>query len=440
MKPKNLILIAVAVACGLVAAFLTARMSAGGSIRKPQLDMVEVPVAVRDIPIGTKLPASELETFFVKKNLPREAVPPSAILSLDEIGDMRTMRTVRVGETVSANDVNAKGFIDPPDGMVLMTAPISLEQSASGFALPGYKVMVIASKKSQRKNKEIVFPLFLDALILAVDTSPTAPQAGGSTTAGGPSGPGNGATAAGFQNVSMISFAVTPDQSMLLAMAADGGARLRIGLPNQAEDKKQVVIDGYKHLIPTREEALRIFADQWDDPGNSGSQPPVEVVRVKVPGEPLPAGTQITREVLDGKFKTADYPKELVHATAAADDKDLLDKFTQTELVPALLVPKAHLGSEPPKKAVPQVIREAGAGELAGVKAGHADDAASPKGATDTSPSEPPAKEYVYVAITTPQGKRYQKFEVTKDGNRPVGDVTEEEYQRQSGTGGRRTN
>lgn len=435
MKPKNLILIGVAVVCGLVAAILTARMTAGAGTKKPELDMVEVPVAAKDIPIGTKLPQKDLEVYFTKKNFPREAVPPSAILSLEEIADKRTMRTLRQGETVGTTDVNAKGFIDPPDGTVLMTAPISLEQSASGFALPGYKVMVIASKKSQKKNMEIVFPLFLDALILAVDTSPTAPAAGGDKNQSGGSGNGNGqgggATAGGFQTVSMISFAVTPDQSMLLAMAADGGARLRIGLPNQDEGKKQVVIDGYKHLIPTHEQILKIFADKMDKDDEGSEAPKVEVVKVRVPSEPLAKGTQLSQEVLDKKFKTVDYPKDFLHDTAAADEKDLLDKYATVDLVPNLLVPKPYLSKTEPKDPKDNVLPPKADQPLvlAGAKAGFSDEAIAPKGDADTTAAEPKKKEYVYVEITTPQGKKYQKFEVTEKGNKYVGDISADEYQ-----------
>lgn len=435
MKPKNLILIGVAVLCGGVAAFLTAQMTAGASKKKVEVDMVEVPVAAKDIPIGTKLPAKELETFFVKKNFPREAVPPSAILTIEEIGDKRTMRTIRQGETVGTSDVNAKGFIDPPDGTVLMTVPITLDRSASGFALPGYKVMLVATKHSQKKNVDIVFPIFLDALILAVDTSTTPPAAGGQNGQNGQAANGqqSGATAAGFQQVGMMSFAVTPDQSILMAMVADGGATLRIGLPNQDEGKKQLVIDGYKHLIPTHEEILRIMADKWpDEKGTSAEGPKVETVKVWVPGEAVAAGTQLTQEVLDKKFKTVDYPKDFVLDAAATEEKDLLDKFAQADLIPSLMVPKAHLGKEAPKKPEPVIIREVKPGEtlaLAGAKEGHSDDAASPKADTDTTPGEPAPKEYVFVKIDTPQGRKYQKFEVTAKGNKFVSDVSEDEYQ-----------
>lgn len=425
MKPKNLILIAVAVVCGLVAAFLTARMTAGAS--KPKdVDMVDVPVAARDIPIGTKIPPKDLETFFVMKKFPREAVPPNAVLTLEEIADKRTMRAVRQGESVNVADVNAKSFIDPPDGTVLMSTPISLDQSASGFALPGYKVVVIASKKSQKKNVEIVFPLFVDVLVLAVDTSPSAPQVngngggsgGGNTASSGGSGGQGGATAAGFQQVSMISLAVSPVESELLAMAAQGGASLRLGLPPQDETKKKAVLDGYAELRPTNEKIRKIFADDWGDEKKPEEQKE-EVVTAKVPKEPLAWGTQITQEVLDKKFKDVEFPKGLVPESAVTDEKDLLDKYATAELVPSLLVAKPHLSKTEPKKAEPQIIREPKPGEqlvLAGAKAGFNDEAASPKGETDTTKAVV-KKEYVYVTITTPQGKRVQKYEVTPKGN-----------------------
>jgi Flp pilus assembly protein CpaB len=430
MKPKNLVLIAVAVVCGLAAAFLTARLTAGGGKREPAVDMVEVPVAAKDIPIGTKLPQKELEIFFVKKNFPKDAVPPSAVLNMEDLADKRTMRPIRQNETVSTGDVNAKGFIDPPDGMVLMTTPISLDQSASGFALPGYKVMVIATKKSQKKNLEIVFPLFIDALILAVDTNPTAPAAGGQQGQQG-SGQQSGATAAGFQNVSMISLAVTPQQSILLAMAARSEVSLRLGLPPQDEQKKQVVIDGYRHLVPTQEEIFNIMADRWPDEEKHSEPVKVETVKVKVPAEAIARDTRLTQELLDKKFKAIDYPKDLLPDSVATEDKDLLDQYAAAELVPGLMVPRPHLSKAEPKKpevlpANPEKPHEL---VLAGAKAGHNDEAASPKGDTDTTAADPKPKEYVFVAITTPQGKRYQKFEVTPKGNKYVGDVTEDDYQ-----------
>ena len=57
MKQKNMILIAVAVGCGLVAAFLTTQMSA----KTPKDEGVEIPVAAKELSVGTKLNKDSLE-------------------------------------------------------------------------------------------------------------------------------------------------------------------------------------------------------------------------------------------------------------------------------------------------------------------------------------------------------------------------------------------
>ena len=57
MKSKNMTLMVVAIGCGLVAAFLTARLSGGSSPEK-----IEVIVAKRELPVGTLLEEKELDT------------------------------------------------------------------------------------------------------------------------------------------------------------------------------------------------------------------------------------------------------------------------------------------------------------------------------------------------------------------------------------------
>ena len=423
MKQKNLILIAVAVVCGLVAAFLTARLSAGSGKTKVD-DFVDLPVAARDIPIGTKIPTKDLEQFFVLKKFPKETVPPTAVKTIEEIADKRTMRQVRQGEMLSGADITARGFLDPPSGTMLMTTPCSLDQGASGFALPGSHVMVVATKKSQKKNMDIVFPLFLDLLVLAVDTNPAPPQV---NNGGGTSGqPASTASAAGFQQMSMISFAVNPEQSILLTMAADGGARLRLGLPSQDETSKQLVMDGYKHLVPTTEQIRKIFADKWDEEKPVAEAPKVETVKVRVPAEFIATGSQLTSEVLEKKFKDIDYPKEFLPEGTFTDPKDLKDQYALADLVPSLLVAKNHVAKEKPKPSEvnPVVV----SGSIAGAKVQAPEsDVAYPKAFVDTEPKVAPPKkrEYVYVTIHTAQGKKIQRFEKTPDGNKFVDEVIE---------------
>jgi Flp pilus assembly protein CpaB len=424
MKQKNLILIVVAVVCGLVAAVLTSRMSAGGTKQKVE-DFVEVPVAAKDIPIGTKIPAKDVEQYFTKKKFPKDALPPAYVADTQDVVDKRTMRPIRMGETINPADISATGFLAPPPGHVLLTAPITLEHGASGFALPGARVTVIATVKSHRMNKDIVFPLFLDVLILAVDTNPAPPQAN-PQNGGGQQGGGGGASAAGFQQMRMMSFAVTPEDSLLLSQASDT-ATLRIAMANQDEKEKAAVIEGYTKLRPSPDEIRRIFADEIT-PGLSGPQagssdgPRVETVKVKVPTEAIESGTLISEEVLEKKFKVIDYPKEFLPAKVATEDKDLLDRYATADLIPQLLTPAAHLAKTAPKKPDNPVI---GSGVIAVAKADAPEnDVSTPKGQTDGLPT-PPKKEYVYVNVVTAQGKKTFKYEVKKDGSKElVGEVT----------------
>jgi Flp pilus assembly protein CpaB len=420
MKQKNLILIAVAVGCGLLAAILVQQVMAKGTKPKAE-DFVEVPVAAKDIPIGATIKAKDVEALFVKKKFPKDAVPPAYVSDTQELVDKRTMRPIRQGEVINPADISTHGFIQPPDGYSLVTAPMSLERGAAGFALPGYRVTVIATKKSSKLNRDIVFPLFADALILAIDTSPTAPQANANQNGGG-GGQGSGAAGeTGFKNMSMVSLAVNPRESILLSHVADGGATLRIALPDQDEKKRQIVLDEYKKLVPSEEEILKIFADEWGtDKKDDDKTPKVETVKVLVPTEAIETGTLLTDEVLEAKFKTVQYPKAFVPEAAAADKGDLLDKYATADLSAGLLAPRACLSKKKPEKQNPVVV----SGSIAGVKAEVPDiDTAIPKGYSEEP--EPVKKDYVYVKVHTAQGVKTYKYEVLPNGKKvPLGEVT----------------
>ncbi len=423
MKQKNLILIVVAVVCGAVAAVLVAtQLSAKGTKAAKVEEMVDIPVAARDIAIGTRIPAKDVEQYFTMKKFPKEALPQAYVADTQEIVDKRTMRPIRMGETLNPADISATGFIQPPDGHSLMTAPITLERGASGFALPGTRVTVLATKKSQKKNMDIVFPLFVDILVLAVDTFPSAPPAQPNGQGGGQPGQGGGATAAGFQNMSMVSFAVTPEDSVLMNMAADG-ATLRFALPDQDEKKKDAVVEEYKKMRPSTDKIRKIFGDDWSDEKPTPSEDPtpkVEVLKVKVPTEKIEEGTEITDELLEKKFKLVDFPKTFVVDGAAYEDKDLIGKFAVADLAAGMIAPKDHLAKTKKAKVNPVVST----GEFAATKTGVPEnDVAYPKADTDTLPV-PARKEYTYVKIVTPQGTVVHKYEVTAKGNVYVGVVT----------------
>lgn len=222
--------------------------------------------------------------------------------------------------------------------------------------------------------------------------------------------------------MNMISFAVTPEDAILLTMAADG-ATLRLALPEQDEKKKEVVIDGFKKMVPTREQMAKIFADNWDDekkPKSEENQPKLELVKVKVPAETIEAGTEITEEVLAKKFKEVEFPKDFLPAGAATEDKDLAEKFASHDLAAGLLASKAYLSKTKPVKPNEVVTKDSFAASKVEVSES---DVAFPKGETDSLPV-PVKKDYTYVRVVTAQGTVVHKYEVTPKGNVYVGVVT----------------
>ena len=70
MKQKNLILMVVAVGCGLVAAFLTTQMNA-----KPKVEQVEVVVAAKDLPVGTTITQGRPAEVIARKKIAKDALP-----------------------------------------------------------------------------------------------------------------------------------------------------------------------------------------------------------------------------------------------------------------------------------------------------------------------------------------------------------------------------
>ncbi|HEX4613809.1 MAG TPA: Flp pilus assembly protein CpaB, partial [Urbifossiella sp.] len=138
MKQKNLILMVVAVGCGLVAAFLTSQMNA-----KQQVETVEVVVAAADIPVGVGIGKDDLTKYLKTKKLPKDVVPADIVEHPEELIDKRLARPIRADETISRKDL-MKGGIQIPRGKHLLTLQVDTARAAAGLAQPGSRVDVLA--------------------------------------------------------------------------------------------------------------------------------------------------------------------------------------------------------------------------------------------------------------------------------------------------------
>src|SRR5438445_4432536 len=92
MKPKTMILLGVAVGCGLVASYLTSKVLADRSSGEQQVDMVTVLSAKRNLPMGIVI--KDPEKYFVEKEIPKSAAPKKGLSGFDEIKNQKLVKPV----------------------------------------------------------------------------------------------------------------------------------------------------------------------------------------------------------------------------------------------------------------------------------------------------------------------------------------------------------
>jgi pilus assembly protein CpaB len=334
MKQKNLILMVVAVGCGLVAAFLTSQMSA-----KPNVDKVDVIVAAKDLPIGMQLTKDDLKTAVKRKSISRDSVPPTAVETEEELLEKRLTRTVHADEMINKGDVTNRGVVSIPPGMSMVALPIGLPQAVAGFVLPGSKVDVLASVRLQEKVR--VLPILVNMLVLAVDSSTQTPKEG-----------------AAYQNLSTVSFAVNRNQALLIKLAQARNCDMSLLLRNQEEKEnendREYKIEEVTRLLQDNKHPNELKNPDGDTvvgpPKPESTTPKTEIVKVPAAIEEIAADTQITADLIAEKFKVIELPKDLAmdavtDLSALAADKQVL----RTGLGKGQWVTKSLFGSAEPK-------------------------------------------------------------------------------------------
>lgn len=380
MKQKNLVLIAVAVGCGLVAAVLTAQMSGG----QAPVEMVEVPVATKSIAVNTAFINGSMEKMIAMKPIDKKMLPPKAIMTMDQLKDKRLIRAKIAGETFVEADVSSKGTVDLPPGHNMFTIRLSQDEGVGGWAVPGAHVDIIATVEGN------VFPLFKNMLIVAIGTSSQAPV--------------NGA----MPQIDNVSLAMVPRQTELLALALSRSARFRMALRNpertEEEDAK-----AYR-WNPTMEQLFTAF-----DTGKFGEQKETKspdkkefvAVKLPVPTEDLPAGTKLTKELIASKFTvmqiTPPAPANVIDDIGAHEGQYLLKDLAASQFIP----PSYLSETLPARPEAPKNAKPGPDGLAAGPKS-------APKIPEVKAPVAPPV--YHDVNVVTNGGVRTFRYEVQKDG------------------------
>lgn len=298
MRQKNLVLMVVAVGCGLAAAFLTAQMSA----KPAAVETVEMLVAAEDLPMGAVLSKEKLDKLTRRKTVSRDAVPAKAIDTVEELADKRLSRAIRADEAFTPADL-LKGSIQLPPGKSMVTIPVTATQAAAGFLGSGSRVDVLASVKLH--NKVRAFPILVNMLVVAVNNDGLPPKEGA------------------YQTVSMVSFAVEQKQALLIKLAQARNCDLSLLLRNpedkDTENDRTYDIDQVVALLADDETKTDVRAEEKDRPPEPAAAPPPEpapkpeTVSVRVAAADIPAGTVVTADLLadPAAFVARELPKEL---------------------------------------------------------------------------------------------------------------------------------
>lgn len=152
MKPKSLILFAVAAGCGLVAMVAAQQMMAAN--RGPKVETKRVLVARTDVGVGLPL-TQELVAF---KELPIDAVPEGAIFEEEQYVERALKTRAYGGQVILLAQLGEKGVygtsIEIPKGMRLITVPVTATMIHSGIMKPGDRVDVVLTYNTSRAGSK----------------------------------------------------------------------------------------------------------------------------------------------------------------------------------------------------------------------------------------------------------------------------------------------
>lgn len=378
MKQKNWILMIVAVGCGLVAAFLTSQMSGSPAKESPTVDVI---VATKELPPGTKFTKDSLKDQVKKKKVQPTEVPQNAIQAEEELVDKQLTRTLRTDDYVGQGDLGTYKALDPPSGKDLITIRLSVDK-VTPFVKSGSRIDLIGTGVG-RNGIVKGMSLIPYMLVMAVDLE-TAPPTG---------------SGAGRMNIQVITLAASPEESLLIRLAETANIQISFILKSDSApdsskgtwDKEKVV----KWLNDQQESGTAIGGTDKD-----GLMRPQAVaatqIKVSVPSEDLPAGTELTADVIEKKFKTVDWPPP-APTNVVIEIREHVGKFLSAKVHAGLPVARdAVTDKKPGEPAKPDAK-----------KAGPSEDVETPKPAL----VEEDKKESFERTFTTPSGTKVLRYE-----------------------------
>ena len=152
MKMKSVMLLVVAVACGLVAMLGVQQVLSGN--KEEAANVTNVLVAIEEIPPGT--PLDETNTIF--KEMSQEMVPEGAVTDPDEIVEKSLKSAAVVNEIIMVAKLTTEfgASNEIPKGMRVVTTSVNLTKTHSGLIRAGDRVDIILSYKVRDPERGMI--------------------------------------------------------------------------------------------------------------------------------------------------------------------------------------------------------------------------------------------------------------------------------------------
>lgn len=211
MKMKSLVLLAVAVGCGLVALLGVQQVLSGD--RGDQVERVKVLVARAEIEPGVPLDRENCDF----REIPKDVLPTDPVTLPEQFESRALLTRAYANQVICLPQLGEKGVFGPainiPEGMRVVTIPVNATTTHSGMLKAGDRVDALATFTVSRPGVGQVqrTKTILEYIeVFATDS-----------TRIGLEEPGKGANKDGVKNVSLL---VSPKQANVLKLAESKGA------------------------------------------------------------------------------------------------------------------------------------------------------------------------------------------------------------------------
>jgi pilus assembly protein CpaB len=204
---------------------------------------VEILVAARQVPAGTKAGDAFDNGWFVPRALPATAVVPKALSSVAEIRDQLTRTAIYPGqqivEPLFGETVSAPLPFDLPEGRSAVSFQFGDSARVAGFVQPGSHVMIFLTSDIEGQTKTRL--LLPDVQVIAVGQTAQG-DAAAARKPGGQAGGGGGGS-----GPALLTLALTQSEAQRMIFAsASGDLYLGLlpegahGVPGKGADKNSL--------------------------------------------------------------------------------------------------------------------------------------------------------------------------------------------------------